>query len=345
MRTTSRWKALPCHATPYPARPTRQSTPTRAWLCFAPALRWAADLGLSASLPVVFSLCPLLLIILFIRGQVRVDDASMLRVGSPTRSIQISGELYQNITGDNKELSLQLHNYLGVELGGGDERALVREKPNIFVSGTVANPLVIDPYGLGKWGRPALIARDIELDGCSIPKTTGPPVMNYNELTGEFTADPYTSYIYNKRLNSSQCVSRFGIIPTPLDTSSLADVLGRYPAGTGEVQANMEFKELYISTDNYVDFDRRSRVKIGGIFFDGLGWQDYDKKNAFSETSEWTEDWLTDAGFNASLGDIKNTIRGDSELHINGGRQGGNVTITGGSSRYNYVRTGSVIIR
>lgn len=277
--------------------------------------------------------------------QVRVDDASMLRVGTPTKSIQISGENYQNITGDNREMSLQLHNYLGVEIGGGDDRALVREKTHYLLSGDAANPVVVDPWSLGKYGRPLLIARDIEVDGCSLPKTNGPAVINYNEVTGEYSVDPYTDYIYNIRVNGTDCVSRIGIIGTPPESGPLADALGKYPAKDGEVQVNKEYKELYISTDNFVDFDRRSRVKVGGIFMDGLGAQPYDKKNAFSETYEWTDDWLTPTGFDPMLGDKKNTIRGDSELHINGGLQGGNVTITGGSSRYNNVRTGSVIIR
>ena len=277
--------------------------------------------------------------------EVRMDEASMLRVGSPTRSIQISGENYQNITGDNKFMALQLHAYLGVEIGGGDERARVREKVQFQINGSPEASTVTDPWGLGKYGRPLLLARDVEIDGCSLPKSSGPAVINFNSVTGRNSTDAYTDYIYNIRLNGTDCVSRIGIIGFPGESSAEGDKLGRYPAKDGEVQAEKEYKELYISTDNFIDFDRRSRVKVGGIFFDGLGAQPYDQKNAFSETYSWTEDWLTPDGFDPMLGDKKNTIRGDSELHINGGLQGGNVTITGGSSRYNNVRTGSVIIR
>lgn len=41
----------------------------------------------------------------------------------------------------------------------------------------------------------------------------------------------------------------------------------------GKYSTFSEHKELYVSSDNYIDVDRRSRIKIGGIFIDGLGAQ------------------------------------------------------------------------
>eukprot|EP00898_Chlorokybus_atmophyticus_P000977 jgi/Chlat1/1880/Chrsp145S02209 len=67
-------------------------------------------------------------------------------------------------------------------------------------------------------GRPRLIARDVELDGCS----------------------------------------------TPTDTAFGFDV-GKYSTG--------EAKELFLTSANYINIDSRSRMKLGGIFFDGYGQQ------------------------------------------------------------------------
>lgn len=97
-----------------------------------------------------------------------------------------------------------------------------------------------------------------------------------------------------------ECVSRIGIMrPMPDGPSNaVTNGMGRY--------ADRTPKELYLSSDNYIDIDRRSRLKIGGLFFDGLGWQATDNKTAFTESSD------ADQPFNVSLGDVKNTIRGDS---------------------------------
>lgn len=70
--------------------------------------------------------------------------------------------------------------------------------------------------------------------------------------------------------------------------------------------------------------------------------QSTDPYNAFSESSTALPNSAAWASL-ATTGDLPNTIRGDRGLNINGGRQSGNVTITGGTSR-NASDAGSVLI-
>ena len=90
---------------------------------------------------------------------------------------------------------------------------------------------------------------------------------------------------------------------------------------------------------------RQERRGVGGIFFDGQGAQPDDHINAFASESDYT----LAAEYNADrigngLGDNKNTLRGDSELHLNAGHHGGALTMRGGSSRNDDVAGGNVEI-
>ena len=71
----------------------------------------------------------------------------------------------------------------------------------------------------------------------------------------------------------------------------------------------------------------------------GQGAQEGDYENAFSESSNKADDT-----WNPTNGDKKNTLRGDSGLFIDGGRQSGNVSISGGLSRAEGVAGGDVVI-
>ena len=169
-----------------------------------------------------------------------MDDGSKLRIGVPTNSIYINGT-DQSVYGDDMSEPLKFHAHLGLEIGSADgamrqsirERVTKEEFPE-----------------LGTAGHPSVMLRDIEVDGCSIPNAT-------LDL-----GDEYTKTIYAAR---KACDSRIGIVPTPegeIEKSALQSLMGRY-------EEDGEHKELYLTTNNYVDIDGRSRLKVGGIFFDG----------------------------------------------------------------------------
>ena len=238
--------------------------------------------------------------------EVRIDEASRLRVGDPRDSIVVDGRA-QAFLGDDGNQSLQLQAALGIELGNSsDGRARYRDRA------------LLDEFPeLGTGGHPAMLLRDIELDGCALP------------LNGSDPVNAYTEGVYARR---TQCVSRIGIMPQPKGEQAAdweaAGLLGRYSPESEDASSG-EMKELFITSDNYVEFDGRSRVRIGGLFIDGLGQQPEDVENAFSEFRDHrdAEDW------SYADGDLKNTIRGDSGVALDGGRQGGDVNITAGSSR------------
>ena len=246
--------------------------------------------------------------------EVRIDEASRLRVGDPNDSVVVDGRA-QAIMGDDGSQSLLLQAALGIELGNStDGRALYRDRP-----------LREEFPELGTGGHPAMLLRDIELDGCSLPSN------------GSDAVNAYTAGVYAKR---TQCVSRIGILPQPTgeQAADWEGVLGRYSPGDDESEG--EAKELFVTSDNYVDFDGRSRVRIGGLFIDGLGQQEDDRENAFSEFRDRSEG----ADWSFLDGDLKNTIRGDSGVALDGGRQGGDVNITAGTSRDEGLAGGAVNI-
>ncbi|QDZ23244.1 hypothetical protein A3770_10p57620 [Chloropicon primus] len=251
------------------------------------------------------------LLVIRSKREVRMDDGSKLRIGVPSNSIYINGT-DQSMYGDDESEPLKFHAHLGLEVGSaeGAMRSAIRERVT-----KESNP------ELGTFGHPSVLLRDIEVDGCSIPNATAD------------LGDDYTKSIYAAR---KSCVSRIGIVPPPEGETPNKEL----QASMGRYEEDGEFKELYLTSNNYVDIDGRSRLKIGGMFFDGAGAHPDDYENAFSESSDRqpSDQW------DYSKGDRKNTLRGDSGLFIDGGRQSGNVSISGGSSREDAVTGGNVII-
>ena len=252
------------------------------------------------------------LLVIRSKREVRIDDGSKLRIGVPSNSIYINGT-DQSMYGDDSSEPLKFHAHLGLEVGSveGELRSGMRDRVTM-----ASNP------ELGSFGHPSVLLRDIEVDGCSIPNATAD------------LGDDYTKSIYAAR---KKCVSRIGIVPTPEGETAnpdLQNLMGRY-------EVDGEYKELYLTSNNYVDVDGRSRLKVGGLFFDGSGAQPGDFENAFSESSDRqpSDEW------DYSKGDKKNTLRGDSGLFVDGGRQSGNVSISGGLSRVDGVKGGDVLIR
>eukprot|EP00232_Nephroselmis_pyriformis_P028735 CAMPEP_0182854040 /NCGR_PEP_ID=MMETSP0034_2-20130328/1020_1 /TAXON_ID=156128 /ORGANISM="Nephroselmis pyriformis, Strain CCMP717" /LENGTH=3798 /DNA_ID=CAMNT_0024984833 /DNA_START=206 /DNA_END=11599 /DNA_ORIENTATION=+ len=239
--------------------------------------------------------------------EVRMDTGAYLRVGVPQNGVITNGT-EQSIHGDDEFESLYLKNNLGVEAG-------------MWLDGQQS--LYMDKWGGEDYlyrGRPTFLARDIGIEGCALPHPT----------PGAFDAE--TRFKYAARLD---CVSRIGVLPTPANTEKAASTLGKY---LNDGQHKEEYKELYITSANYVDIDSRARLKIGGMFFDGLGAQELDPNNAFTETYDNT------GVFDPLKGDKPNTIRGDKGLHINAGMKSGNLTLTGGLSR-SASQGGSVLVK
>ncbi|CAG9467035.1 unnamed protein product [Pedinophyceae sp. YPF-701] len=241
--------------------------------------------------------------------EVRVDEASVLRVGQPNASVVVRGGASTVIASDNPSAQFSLESAFGVDVGGG-QRSTIRER--VPYGSSVA--------GLGKGGRPAVVVRDLEIDGCAPPKASAPNL-----------GDAYTTTVYATAVTRNECVTRIGaVFPEAGATGGVADAMGKYTTG--------EHKEIYFTSRNYIDFDGRSRFKAGGLFFDGLGAQAGDFENAFSESNNYN------GTFDPLKGDTKNTIRGDSGLTVSGGRQGGAVRITGGTSRVSGVAGGDVVV-
>ena len=263
-------------------------------------------------------------------AEVRMDDASRLRLGVPSTSMGVDrGSMVidgkrQTIVADDESESLQLHAHLGVEIGkapheegasgSGLSRAMLRDKATYA-----------DYPELGVDGHPALILRDIEVDGCAMPYDTPYP--------SQAPTDEFVKEIYEK---TKACVSRLGILQFTGTQLTGTKYFGKYDNSNGATAEG--FKELYVSSKNFVDFDSRSRVKIGGLFIDGLGAQPDDVLNQFSETRDFT----SAAQWTYQDGDSRNTVRGDFGVNLDGGRLGGNMTISGGLSRDDAVDGGSI---
>lgn len=90
-----------------------------------------------------------------------MDQAGQLRLGIPGNSTVINGP-DGVVWYDREDRAPTVIAPLGLEVGRIDNRSFVRTGPTYTVGG-------LDQYNLGAFGRPVVIVRDVELDGCSIP--------------------------------------------------------------------------------------------------------------------------------------------------------------------------------
>ena len=292
------------------------------------------------------------IIVLRSETEVRVDESNIFRVGDPFGGDTIGGAgesrmlnpgsvvtngTDQSVLGDSPARSLYLKNALAVEVGRTDAA--------LQTGGRASRLEHVAKYPAEDFtdGRPTLIIRDIVLDSAAVPKRTSVGLLLDNEVDRYRTvgSEAGDTSIYAPR---PEGVVRLGVaVANVLDEKP--EELGHYIEKTNTYLATDEFesKELYLTSNNYIDVDGRSRMKVGGMFFDGFGAQVEDHINAFASESDYTvaADYTEDR-VGKGLGDVKNTLRGDSELHLNAGHHGGAMTMRGGSSRSDAVAGGDV---
>jgi hypothetical protein len=155
---------------------------------------------------------------LFVTPKVRIDNEAVLRVGDPydcktetcirpaSEYMEYPGSIMlnatqQSIKGDSELRPLLLKGALGIEIGsldgglrtGGRLSRLDRLKDTALV-GTASAIAAEDDTSKFPGGRPLIVMRDIEIDGCSVPCTETDGVC--------YTADAFdedTELIYRTR--------------------------------------------------------------------------------------------------------------------------------------------------
>jgi hypothetical protein len=320
------------------------------------------------------------LLVLRSETEVRVDNEALFRIGDPYNCDDENtcvrptvwrdahpgswGSILFNasqlsIFGDSEARPFLLKGSLGVEIGSIDAGAVTGGRLSRLERVLQGDDADTDDKSAFPGGRPLLVARDVEIDGCSKPciETDG---ICYTSTP----IDSDTETLYATRdasevgYTGATCVSRIGILRTPpsetdseIGNYDSADVLSKvYDESTSSPYLTLsttttasvrEPKELYITSANYIDIDSRSRLKMGGLFFDGVGWDTDEVDNVFTEMYNFATEGQYD---NRTTGTAKNTIQGDSGLNLNAGVKSGDLTIMAGSSRVDNTAAGDLFM-